>query len=365
MPNKIKALALALMTAAALAFASVPLIASAADEFPYSAESLGIIADDSADVDAIEHHPPHLYAPPSEGIFGLGSAASADDIAAWDIDIRYDGVGLPAGDGSAESGEALYDAQCAICHGDFGQGEGRWPVLVGGEESLTHQGDGRPEKTVGSYWPFAATLFDYIRRAMPYNTPQSLSDSETYALVAYILYLNNLVDDDFVADADSIADFPMPNRPNFFPDPRPDTVAEACMSDCLPAEQIALIETIKGVTPEQQLQSTAEQQLGSTTPAPAQSDAKKQDQTSAAASSPPMAAAAYTQFCALCHDSGLAGAPKPGDSADWQQRLSAAGGVDGLIQSAIVGSGAMPPKGGAVNLSDSEIADLVRYMLGE
>ena len=126
----------------------------------------------------------------SAGPLGIGSEATAEMIAGWDIDIRPDGLGLPDGEGSVAEGEGLYEAKCASCHGLFGEGAGRWPVLAGGEGTLDTL---HPEKTVGSYWPYASTLWDYIHRAMPYPAPQSLTDDETYSISAYVLYLNDVV----------------------------------------------------------------------------------------------------------------------------------------------------------------------------
>ncbi len=124
------------------------------------------------------------------GAYGIGTPATAGETAGWDIDIRPDGKGLPPGSGSVEDGEMMYEEQCASCHGSFGEGVGRYPVLSGGEGTLTAE---RPEKTVGSYWPYASTLWDYIHRAMPFPQPQSLTDEEVYAITAYVLYLNDLV----------------------------------------------------------------------------------------------------------------------------------------------------------------------------
>ena len=112
--------------------------------------------------------------PSRRGGFGLRGL-----IAGWDIDVRPDGVGLPEGSGSVEDGEMLYEMQCAECHGSFGEGVGRYPVLAGGEGTLREE---RPERTVGSYWPYTSPLFDYIYRAMPFTQPESLSADETYAI---------------------------------------------------------------------------------------------------------------------------------------------------------------------------------------
>ncbi|MBT8092634.1 MAG: cytochrome c, partial [Gammaproteobacteria bacterium] len=164
--------------------------------------------------------------PAHAGFYGFGETATKEMIAGWDIDVRPDGRGLPPGSGSVADGEVLYDAQCAACHGTFGEGAGRWPVLAGGVGSLSNA---RPEKTVGSFWPYASTLWDYVHRTMPYFEPQSLSDGDVYAIVAYVLYLNDLVADDFVLTRENLPEIEMPNRDGFSIDPRPDVRNVACM----------------------------------------------------------------------------------------------------------------------------------------
>jgi mono/diheme cytochrome c family protein len=146
---------------------------------------------------------------------GLGRAATDGEIRAWDIDVRADGAGLPVGHGSVTEGGRIYSEKCAACHGDRGQG-GPMDRLVGGGASLTTSG---PVKTVGSFWPHASTLFDYVRRAMPFNAPQSLSSDETYSVVAYVLHLNGILPADASLDQSSVAEIRMPNRNGFVGDP--------------------------------------------------------------------------------------------------------------------------------------------------
>lgn len=153
-----------------------------------------------------------------QGRYGLGHPATAEEIKGWDIDIGRNGEGLPPGGGTVAQGRALYDAQCASCHGVRGEG-GLGDRLAGGEGTLA---SAKPVKTVGSYWPYAPTLFDYIRRAMPLTAPQSLTDDEVYAVSAYVLNLNGLVPDNARLDAKSLAAIRMPNRERFTADPRPD-----------------------------------------------------------------------------------------------------------------------------------------------
>lgn len=167
--------------------------------------------------------------PGRAGFYGFGETATPEMIAGWDIDVAADGRGLPPGSGSVADGEALYDSQCAACHGAFGEGEEGWPAVAGGVGSLAET---RPEKTVGSFWPYASTLWDYVHRAMPYYEPQSLGDGEVYAIVAYVLYLNDLVEHDFVLTRENLPKIEMPNRAGFYADPRPDVRNAECMRDC-------------------------------------------------------------------------------------------------------------------------------------
>ncbi|MGX4770314.1 c-type cytochrome [Bradyrhizobium guangdongense] len=154
----------------------------------------------------------------AEGPYGIGRPATAAEIAGWNIDIGRDGRNLPGGRGSVSHGREVFAQQCASCHGDKGEG-GVGDRLVGGQGTIA---TAKPIRTVGSYWPYAPTLFDYIRRAMPQNAPQSLSDEDVYAVSAFILNLNGVVGPDATLDADSLAAIKMPNRDGFVGDARPD-----------------------------------------------------------------------------------------------------------------------------------------------
>ena len=188
---------------------------------------------------------------PAERPFNLGKIATAEEVAGWDIDVRPDGLGAPIGMGNAIDGEEVYADLCAACHGDFGEGVDRWPELVGGEGSLdTHD----PLKTTGSYWPYASTLYDYVYRAMPFGESQSLSYDETYQIVAFLLYMNDIIEDDFDLSHENLGAIVMPNRDGFFmPDPRPDAQpvsAEPCMNNCNVATSIMGRARDIDVTPE-------------------------------------------------------------------------------------------------------------------
>lgn len=270
----------------------------------------------------------------ANGSYGIGKSATAEEIAGWDIDIRPDGKGLPPGSGSVEEGEWLYEDKCASCHGSFGEGVGRYPVLSGGEGTLAED---RPEKTVGSYWPYASTLWDYIHRAMPFTAPQSMTDEEVYAITAYVLYLNDLVEDDFVLTADNLASVEMPNQEGFFLDDRPDTNNTRCLENCKETGSVRIISEPQMVT----LKAEDEQAANEPEVSPGQ--------------------AIYEQACQMCHAAGVAGAPITGDEGAWAGRVST--GRDMLVTHAVQGIGAMPAKGGQLQLSDEEVASAVDYMI--
>ena len=149
---------------------------------------------------------------------GLGAPISAEDSAPWDISIQPDGTGLPAGSGTAAAGAEIYAVKCIACHGERGAGQPN-DQLVGGQGTLTELAQVR---TIGSFWPYASTVFDYIRRAMPFQAPQSLTNDEVYALTAYLLALNGIIDEDDAMNARTLARVRMPNRDGFvlkYPEP--------------------------------------------------------------------------------------------------------------------------------------------------
>jgi S-disulfanyl-L-cysteine oxidoreductase SoxD len=167
----------------------------------------------------------------------FGQPIDEDVLALWDIDIATPAGGnLPPGQGSVAEGAEVYEAQCMHCHGENAEGGTMYGTMVGGIGSMTE----RPRVlTPASMYPYAPILFDYTRRAMPLDAPHSLGDDEVYAVTAYIYHLNGLVDEDFVADADSLPGIEMPNRDAFIDDDRPDVDAERCMEDCTPIGTVA------------------------------------------------------------------------------------------------------------------------------
>jgi cytochrome c len=167
----------------------------------------------------------------------LGQPIAEADLALWSIDVHTpSGANLPAGQGTVAEGAEVFANKCAYCHGDDATGGPMFGSMVGGIGSMTE----RPRVlTPGSMYPYAPALFDYVRRAMPLDAPQSLTADETYAVSAWLLNRNGLVPDDAVMDADTLAAIEMPNRDAFVVDDRPDVQAERCMADCEPSGTVA------------------------------------------------------------------------------------------------------------------------------
>ena len=184
--------------------------------------------------------------------FGLGRAALPSEVAAWDWDINALGEGLPPGSGDALIGEEIFAEKCAACHGDFAEGIDNWPKLAGGADTLNHED---PLKTVGSYWPHLTTAYDYIKRSMPYGNAGTLNDDEVYAIVAYILYSNDLIDDDFVLSDENFMEFEMPNKAGFVVDDRAEAEyviwsGAPCMEYCKDSVEITMRASVLDVTPD-------------------------------------------------------------------------------------------------------------------
>jgi cytochrome c len=183
---------------------------------------------------------------------GIGRAATPGEIAGWDIDVRPDGQGLPPGKGSVKAGEQVYLQRCAACHGEFGESAGRWPMVAGGQGTLKSDD---PVKTVGSYFAHLSTVIDYVRHAMPFGDAQSLSNDELYAVVAYVLFLNDIVDDKFVLSKETYRSVKMPNARGFYDDDR-ETAEKAfwnphpCMANCKADAKVTGRARVIDVTPD-------------------------------------------------------------------------------------------------------------------
>ncbi|MBL3569722.1 cytochrome c [Rhodovulum sp. BSW8] len=194
-----------------------------------------------------------LTGPAQADRFGLGRPALPEEVAAWNVDVAPDGVGLPEGSGSVEDGEEIFSANCAICHGEFAEGVGNYPKLAGGDGTLDRDD---PLKTVGSYWPYLSTVWDYVHRSMPFGAAQVLTVDEVYAITAYILYSNDLVDDDFVLSNENFLEVAMPNADGFIVDDRETTELPRfsqppCMTDCKPEVKITMRAAVLDVTPDE------------------------------------------------------------------------------------------------------------------
>ncbi|SIN75968.1 c-type cytochrome [Vannielia litorea] len=265
--------------------------------------------------------------------YGLGRPATEDEIAAWDVKVMPDGRGLPPGSGSVEDGEVLFSDNCAVCHGEFAEGSGNWPKLAGGDGTLADQD---PLKTVGSYWPYLSTAWDYVHRSMPFGAAQTLSADDTYAITAYILYSNFLVDEDFVLSNENFLEVEMPNADGFIVDDRAETEypqwrTEPCMEGCKDSVEITMRATVLDVTPDDPTDDTpAEaQQVAQPVEAAPASEETAAEETAAeeaaaeqapaaeatpAAADPAMIAAGENVFkkCKACHQVGEGAENKTG-----------------------------------------------------
>jgi len=315
----------------------------------------------------------------------FGRAPTANEIKAWDIDALPDGTGLPEGEGSVELGDELYEAQCAVCHGDFGGGGQGYPQLAGGNQDKDENGIVKtlknqrvygkvdaPKRTVGTYWPVATTLFTYIRDAMPYAHPKSLSNDEVYAITAYILAQNGIeidgesMDDEFVLNKEKLVKVVLANKDGFYPNIDGPTAQEdiraffadraknigagiRCMKDCKdPGGQDGKTEaTVMKIKYEMK------------DVVPPYAYAKDLPPVKEGGISHP-GKAAYENNCVVCHKTDAMGAPAVGDKAAWVTTLKK--GLDKVYANSINGVGGMPPKGGTT-LSDDKIKEIVDYMV--
>lgn len=246
-------------------------------------------------------------APARDSGYGLGREALPEEVAAWNVDVAPDGTGLPEGSGDVWTGETVFAEHCAICHGDFAEGVDNWPKLAGGADTLA---DEDPLKTVGSYWPHLSTAWDYVNRSMPFGNAQSLEPDDVYAIVAYILYSNDLVDDDFVLSHENLASFEMPNADGFIIDDRAETEyaqwrTEPCMENCKDEVKITMRATVLDVTPEETAAKAAAESAASTEEAVVE-EAAAEETTAAAALDMALVEAGENVFkkCKSCHEVG-------------------------------------------------------------
>lgn len=283
---------------------------------------------------------------------GLGRPATPEEIAAWNLDVSPDGTGLPIGSGDVLTGEEVFADKCAVCHGDFAEGVDNWPKLAGGHGTLDHED---PLKTVGSYWPYLSTTWDYVNRSMPFGNAQSLSADEVYAIVAYILFSNDMVDDEFVLSNENFLDVEMPNADGFIIDNRAETElavfsGEPCMTDCKDSVEITMRARVLDVTPETEEEAAAtpaatEETVVAETEteeAPVeQEEAKEEPVAEVAALNPELVAQGEKTFkkCKACHQVGDGAKNKTGPVLNGIVG-SAAGAVDGFKYSSALSEAA-------------------------
>lgn len=316
----------------------------------------------------------------------FGRTPTANEIAAWDVDALPDGTGLPKGEGSVEEGDELFEVQCASCHGDFGGGGNGYPQLTGGNQAKDKNGivitlknqraygkTDAPKRTVGTYWPVATTLFTYIRDAMPYAAPKSLSNNEVYALTAYILAQNSIeidgeeLDDEYILDAEKLKKVVLPNRHGFYPNIDGPTgpadvkaffadraknigMGTRCMTNCKdPGGQDGKTEaTVKKIGYEMKDVVPAYAYARDLPP-------EVEDKTMTKAEKQ------YNANCKVCHGTDSMGAPMVGDIEAWTEVM--AKGFDKVLYNAINGVGGMPARGGNEDLTPSEAREIVDFMI--
>jgi cytochrome c len=297
-----------------------------------------------------------VYRSPFSGKnYNLGKKATAQQVKAWNTDTRPDGKGLPEGSMKLVQGAAIYAKKCASCHGDFGEGVGRYPVLAGGRGTLTLHpssgGDAAPLKTVGSYLPYISPLFWYIQTAMPLTAPKSLSNSEVYGIMGYILQLSDIkvngadIEDETVIDRAFINAVHMPNEKGFeYNNLRvSDTNNTRCMKDCIDTSKMNVMHIVTDATI---VEPPFGEERWSYTKI-------KKDES--------FGKSAYKNTCAVCHDAGLAGAPIVGDKAAWARVTKKS--LKEILGNAINGLNGMPPRGGDASLEDKQVEEIVNYMI--
>ena len=318
----------------------------------------------------------HVNEKASEGGFTFGREPTANEIKAWDIDVMPDGTGLPEGKGTVEEGDEIYEAKCASCHFDFGTGGSGYPALqkgnaYEGQKSLTNQrkgpDDDGPIRVFGTYWPYASTLWWYIKTGMPHPAPMTLTNDEVYALVAYIISINELkiddeeLDDEYELNREKFLRLVMPNKDGFEPNidgPKgPDNIrayfndfknygnGTRCMKNCFDGKPVLAKISGSGI-------SDYEPPISIKKDLPAKKEG--------AADAPGQKA--YEASCAVCHATDAMGAPAVGNKEAWVTVLKK--GIDKVYANAIGGINGMPPKGGT-SLDDAKLKEIVDYMVGK
>ncbi len=340
--------------------------------------------------------------------YNNGRAATKKEIKAWNLDVRPDGEGLPLYDiehgkpvmedgepkiaqGSVEWGEELYDAQCSMCHGEFGAGGKGYPTLAGGDVKNLHiqrlnPADNPPnpdvaKKTIGSYWPYASTLYWYIQESMPFTAPKTLTNSETYAITAFLLSSNGIkvdgeeMDEEFVLNKENFAKIVMPNVDGFYPevdtkdphqgpknmqkllsDPTIYGKGTRCMSNCI-EKQFG-----KGKTVEDLLLKIKVDLIPNVNVPLSTERSWKEPVKAVVAGVDPVIAENYATYCSACHSNKAIGAPVIGDSDAWADVLEK--GIEEVYTNAINGINAMPPMGTST-LPEDDFKAIIDYIINE
>jgi len=304
----------------------------------------------------------------------IGRSPTKDELKEINIDVMPDGTGLPEGEGTVDEGEELFDKHCAMCHGDFGSGGKGYPPLSGGEHSsLKNQlldpeaGDEPPIKTIGTYWPYATTLFWYVKTGMPFPHPMTLTNDEAYAITAYLLNVNEVTfkngDDIEKLNKELLLQVDMPNKDGFYPDvdkegPKAMTKfmsdpynmgtmkypQDRCMHNC-----------IKGKVPVVRIKN----ELSGFKPA--LSTVRDLPKDNGGAKKVSEGEKIYNETCSACHGNPAIGAPVVGDKDAWAKVLKQ--DINTIYNHAINGFNAMPPKGGNMDLTDEQVKKTVDYMI--
>ncbi|RRS32141.1 MAG: MFS transporter [Epsilonproteobacteria bacterium (ex Lamellibrachia satsuma)] len=317
----------------------------------------------------------HVNTKADKGGFSFGRKPTANEIKAWDIDVMPDGTGLPEGKGTVEEGDEIYEEKCSACHFDFGTGGSGYPALqkgnaYEGQKSLTNQrvggNDEGPMRVFGTYWPHASTLWWYIKTGMPHPAPMSLTNDEVYALVAYIVSINELkidgeeLDDEYELNREKFLKIVMPNKDGFIPkidgpkglenvrkffnDFKNYGNGTRCMKNCFNGKPVLARISGSGIS-DYEPPITTKRSMPAAKEGAAEAPGKK----------------TYEASCAVCHATDAMGAPPVGNKKAWAAVLEK--GIDKVYHNAINGKGGMPPKGGT-SLADDKIKEVINYMVG-